>query len=393
MLVGGATPGTFGTSKPIEIAPTQNSNNPISSGAVHAALVNKVDKIPPRTPISTPAAKKFAHNEQGQVTDTADLVASDVGLGYGTCSTAASTAAKVGTLAGFVRHTGSVVGIKFSNTNTNANPTLNVNATGAAPIFDYRTGVAVSTPGVLRSGRIHFFLFDGTNWILLNPYLDAGLAYGTCSTVAATAAKVGALAGFVRSAGAVVGIKFDYTNSAANPTLDVNSTGAAAIIDYRSNTAAAVGVMGNGVHFFMFNGTNWVLINPLTNKANMYQVTFKISDANNNYLSFTLSPTTPIFANEISNTATFASVPIGDFYQAMPQIYPTLNNQSQRVVTVSASGMWEGVFVNHIALVTVNSTTLRLMINNTAAVATIDITNSSVSPAGVQFAVNVVMIN
>ena len=50
--------------------------------------------------------------------------------------------------------------------------------------------------------------------------------YATCSTAAATAAKTVALSGFALATGARVLVKFTVTNSAANPTLDVNGTGA-----------------------------------------------------------------------------------------------------------------------------------------------------------------------
>jgi len=150
-----------------DIEPIEDSNNLISSGAVYDALENKVDKIATIAPILTPAAKKFACNAQGQITGTENLTPLDAGLGYGTCTTVAATNTKVGTLAGFVRSTGAVVAIKFSNANTAANPTLSVNSTGAAAIIDYRTGVAVTPKAI--GNRIHFFQFDGANWILMNP--------------------------------------------------------------------------------------------------------------------------------------------------------------------------------------------------------------------------------
>jgi hypothetical protein len=40
LLIGGATPGTYGTSVPIDPTPTPGSNNPVSSGGVAVALAN-----------------------------------------------------------------------------------------------------------------------------------------------------------------------------------------------------------------------------------------------------------------------------------------------------------------------------------------------------------------
>ena len=82
-------------------------------------------------------------------------------LHYGTCSTAAATAAKTVTLAGYTLDTGSRVMVKFTVTNTAANPTLNVNSTGAKSIM-YR-GAAI-TAGYLAANRVYEFVYDGTNY-------------------------------------------------------------------------------------------------------------------------------------------------------------------------------------------------------------------------------------
>lgn len=83
---------------------------------------------------------------------------------YGTCSTAASTAAKVVSCTGFTLVTGAEITVKFTTTNTAANPTLNVNGTGAKAI-QYR-GSAI-TAGYLAANRTYRFLYDGTNYQLV----------------------------------------------------------------------------------------------------------------------------------------------------------------------------------------------------------------------------------
>ena len=84
---------------------------------------------------------------------------------YGVCSTAAATAAKAvtidfsGTLALF---TGLTVRVKFSNSNSAANPTLNVNSTGAKSIMSYGTTPATTW----LAGQTITFVYDGTNWLM-----------------------------------------------------------------------------------------------------------------------------------------------------------------------------------------------------------------------------------
>ena len=83
---------------------------------------------------------------------------------YAVCSTAAATAAKAVSLAGFTLATGAEITVRFSATNTAANPTLNVNGTGAKPI-QYRN-VAV-TAGVLAANRTYRLVYDGSSWELV----------------------------------------------------------------------------------------------------------------------------------------------------------------------------------------------------------------------------------
>ena len=85
---------------------------------------------------------------------------------FGTCSTAAGTAAKAVTLTAgtFALETGARVLVKFTVTNTAANPTLNVGGTGAKAI-QYR-GSAISA-GYLAANRTYEFVYDGTNYQLV----------------------------------------------------------------------------------------------------------------------------------------------------------------------------------------------------------------------------------
>ena len=101
---------------------------------------------------------------------------------YGTCSTAAGTAAKTVSLTGFTLATGAIVTVKFTVTNTAANPTLNVNGTGAKAIM-YR-GSAISA-GYLAANRVYIFVYDGTDYELIGDInTDTNTTYntGTSST-------------------------------------------------------------------------------------------------------------------------------------------------------------------------------------------------------------------
>ena len=87
---------------------------------------------------------------------------------YTTCSTAASTAAKTAALTNFVLTTGSAVKVKFTNTNTAANPTLNVNSTGAKEIYiNATTAAGTYARTSWAAGAVVTLVYDGSHWIIV----------------------------------------------------------------------------------------------------------------------------------------------------------------------------------------------------------------------------------
>ena len=89
---------------------------------------------------------------------------------YATSSTATSTVAKVVTYTGFELNIGSRITVKFTNANTATNPTLNVNSTGAKPI--YQNGV-VAVAGAWSAGEVIEFIYDGMYWHILARHQNA----------------------------------------------------------------------------------------------------------------------------------------------------------------------------------------------------------------------------
>lgn len=83
---------------------------------------------------------------------------------YAECSTVAATAAKVVTVSNFALEAGAQILVKFANTNTASNPTLNVSSTGAKAI--YYKGSAISA-SYLAANRVYEFVYDGTNYVLI----------------------------------------------------------------------------------------------------------------------------------------------------------------------------------------------------------------------------------
>lgn len=91
--------------------------------------------------------------------------------------------------------------------------------------------------------------------------------YGTCSTAAATAAKVVSCSNFALITGAEITVKFTTTNTAANPTLNVNSTGAKAIY-YRGSAISAGYLAANRTYTFRYNGSQYDLVGDINTDTN-----------------------------------------------------------------------------------------------------------------------------
>jgi hypothetical protein len=165
-------------------------------------------------------------------------------LPYGVCGTAAATAAKTVTVSNFSLETGATVIVKFTNNNTASSPTLNVNSTGAKPIYRYgstATGTSQTTTA-WRAGAVQMFIYDGTGWIRdfweNSTYSNVALGhgYGSCSTAASTVAKTASISdSFAYTTGGTVSIRFTNGNTIPNPTLNINSKGAKNI--YFNNAA------------------------------------------------------------------------------------------------------------------------------------------------------------
>lgn len=90
-------------------------------------------------------------------------------IGIGTCSTASATAEKAVALSGFALAKGANITVTFTNANTSAIPTLNVNSTGAKSIVG-EDGVLTSAtnPAYFPAGSTVEFIYNGTYWVFKN---------------------------------------------------------------------------------------------------------------------------------------------------------------------------------------------------------------------------------
>ena len=98
-----------------------------------------------------------------------------LGIAYGTCTTAANTSAKIVEVdsLSYKLTKGAYIAVKFTNTNTASSPSLNVNSTGAKSVV-YGTGTIVND-NLKYAGTadiVMYYVYDGTSWVWLGQSQD-----------------------------------------------------------------------------------------------------------------------------------------------------------------------------------------------------------------------------
>lgn len=310
---------------------TQTAKSSPTAGSTGATAF--IDTISQNTNGEITATKKpvtFPVTSVNSKTGAVALVAADLGFGYGTCDTAATTAAKIVTLSSYALVTNGIVSVKFTNS-VPANATLNINSKGAKAI--YYKGAAI-TAGIIRSGDIVTFIYDGLYYHLIainrwgtdiankqdivdvtgllksdefgvivaaEPNVDyqtplyAGTDYqtpidknrltyyGECTTAATTQAKTVSITGFptTLTAGLSVKVKFTYAQTYNGaPTLNVNSTGAKTIRRVNGTSAAQYEWVAGEILNLVYDGSYWTLVDGGLATTTYYGVT-KLSSAIN----------------------------------------------------------------------------------------------------------------
>lgn len=181
----------------------------------------------------------------------------------GTCSTAATTAAKVVTCAGFALTQGATVTVYFSTANTKADAalTLNVNSTGAKTIYVASAATSATNQLLWVAGSSLTFVYDGTYWRVLD---SPGTWDGTaCAVAAGTAAKTTTASGVVIFKGTTISVPMTYANTSTSATLNVSSLGAKNIYygttTTRPTTSNGRGWIAGRTVDFRFDGAYWRL--------------------------------------------------------------------------------------------------------------------------------------
>lgn len=151
-------------------------------------------------------------------------------IGYGTCDTDAATAEKVVTVSGGSNWTltpGAMVCVKFTNTNTAQNPTLNVNGTGAKSIIYGASSISTSNLGYAGyANRYINYVYNGSNYVFIGWSLDSNTTYSVATQSAnglLSAADKKKLDGIAEGADAV-SVTQKLTSGTEIGTVTINGT-------------------------------------------------------------------------------------------------------------------------------------------------------------------------
>lgn len=176
---------------------------------------------------------------------------------FGTCSTAAATAAKTVaiTTGTFALEAGAQVAVKFSNANTANSPTLNVGSTGAKNIFVNGAQITSGGNKALLAGTV-IFIYDGTQYHLIGNYYDTNTSAVTgvkgnseesyrTGNVNLTAANIGAATSGHTHTTTIAAGGTSTVNLAANTAYTLTAGGTSVVFKTPPDNNSVTGVKGN----------------------------------------------------------------------------------------------------------------------------------------------------
>ncbi len=221
-------------------------------------------------------------------------------VGHGACATAAATAAKVVTIddPSWTLEIGSIIGVKFSNSNSASSVTLNVNNTGAKNIYYNNAKYTSSSSSICGyKNRTIYYMYDGTYWVWLNAgVLDGNTVPAVqCETAASTAAKVGTCSSHTLLAKSYVHVNMKYTNTYAGKiTLNIDSAGAKDIWLNGQITSSTNYNLKAGTYIAYYDGTTFDFrddgLLPASISGNAATATKATQDGNGNTITSYYAP-------------------------------------------------------------------------------------------------------
>lgn len=176
--------------------------------------------------------------------------------------------------------TESTYDIKYTLTDAFTTISVQDTVSTASVVMDFKSGGKGVAVGKVAETDTCFEVAEDWNvrvyGMLLAQYIaqnSGRLYFGTCSTSSATVAKVVTCSDFTLNKGAAILVKFTYTNTASSPTLNVNGTGAVAMVTFGASVMGAYYWKPAQTVLFVYDGTYWVAVTLSPATTTYYGIT------------------------------------------------------------------------------------------------------------------------
>ena len=208
---------------------TVEAGKGLSSNDFTDAYKNKIDEIESGTNVTVVQATGNSTTSVMSQNATTTELAKKFNSGYGTCSTAGSTSAKVVSISdkNWSLKVGTIIGVYFINRNTASNVTLNVNNTGAKNIFYSNANYTGNDRWITgETNSIIYYMYTGTVWVWIsnsaNRNTDTTPAIS--NTASGTAAKTAKCTNYKALAKSYIQVIISNSNTAKSKlTLNINN--------------------------------------------------------------------------------------------------------------------------------------------------------------------------
>ena len=269
------------------------------------SLSTFVDEIKSYTDDAVSAKANSSHNHAAS-NITSGTLSSDrlptvpIAKGGTGATTAAAALTNLGAAA--ASHTHNYAGASSAGGAATSANKLNTDAGSATNPVYFSNGIPVKTTYTLGKSVPSNAVFTDTTYSNATTTADGlmsledktklnatNIAYGTCATAAATAAKVITISGntnWTLAAGSLISIKFTYTNTASNPTFNVNGTGAKSVwYNTALITTGSLSYAGyaSRTAMYMYDGTQYVFQGWSLDNASDTKVTQAYSTTSASY--------------------------------------------------------------------------------------------------------------
>lgn len=283
---------------------------------------------------------------------------------YGTCSTTASTAAKVVVCDGFTLKTGVSIRVRFTAAQSSSdidNVSLNVNSTGAIVIKTRGSG------SVMRycwlSGEVVSFTYDGTYWIMEDAGIASTTYYGytkLINSVTSSSADLAITANALRNA---VKMVYPYPAYASASTYNVGDRVINGFAVYECIVAIPVAEAWTAEHWKQLDAAQTQIDNLnatlgdiddalsaiISGGVTMNNLTFNLTGTNQGYLTgLTVNGTTYTYSDFTNNSLTlsfpqgtsitWSATSSGVTSPTPPSGSLTLNSDSTVTIEIATSG-------------------------------------------------------